>query len=437
MRQQNNTALYSGIFVFFAGITAAGMLIPRHHSLSLGLAYFSAFFVYFWLCQFPPSKWSVLTIGVAVRLLLFLTLPMLSDDIYRFIWDGKLLQNGLSPFAQLPSTIAGEGNFANGLNDELYQNLNSKDYFTIYPPLNQLIFWLGASIGGESWLTSANIIRVFLLVADVGSFFLLRKLLLHWKKDEALANWYFLNPLVILEGVGNLHFEVLVTAFLLLGLYLYHKQKSFPSGFSFGLAIATKLLPLIYLPALLLRKPFKSGLITVTSAVVLVAASFVPLIDEALLHSMTTSIGLYFQKFEFNASIYFLLREVGYWMTGYNVIGTLGPALSVITFLLIIGLAIIGRIKKWPIERIMLVSLTVYLLLATTVHPWYIIPLISLGILTGYRFPLIWSLLIFVTYFGYNQTGFELSAGWLVVEYTVVLSVLIIELFKKNHGTSS
>jgi len=224
----------------------------------------------------------------------------------------------------------------------------------------------------------------------------------------------------------------MVTTFLLLGLYFYHKHKAIMSGLSFGLAIATKLLPLIYLPALLFRKDFKSGFIIVSNAILLATISFVPLIDETLIHGMTTSIGLYFQKFEFNASIYFLLREVGFWVTGYNVIGTLGPTLSVITMILIIMQAIAGKLKRWPIEFILLSSLTIYLLLATTVHPWYIIPLISLGILTNYRFPLIWSLLIFVTYFGYNQTGFELSAGWLVVEYTVVLSVLIIELFLKK-----
>lgn len=437
MQQQHNTAQYTSIFILIAGISASGLLIPRHETLSLGAAYFSAFFGYFWLCKFPLTSSATFTVGLLSRLLLFIGLPMLSDDLYRFIWDGQLINNGMSPFAELPLTIAAKETMPSGLSYELYEQLNSKEYFAIYPPLNQFIFWLSAWIGNDNWLVSANVIRVFLLTGDLVSYVFIRKILKADHRDTQLSNWYWLNPLVILEGVGNLHFELLVVTFMVIGIFFFKQSSYWKSGVGFGLAIATKLLPLIYLPALLLRKDFKSGITTTLIAGILGIISFVPMIDAALIDSMSASLGLYFQKFEFNASIYFLIREIGFWVIGYNIIGTLGPALSMATLFGVLLIAWLGKKRQWRIEEIMLWSLTCYLLLATTVHPWYILPLIMLGVLTNYWFPIIWSLLIFVTYFGYTSTGFELSAGWLVLEYTVVFSVFIIETVQKSNAKNS
>ncbi|WP_421875912.1 glycosyltransferase 87 family protein [Marinoscillum sp.] len=437
MEQQNKTAVYTSIFVLFAGISAVGLLIPRHDSLPLGLAYSSAFFAYFWICQFPPSSTAVLSVGVLLRLLLFLGMPLLSDDVYRFIWDGQLLNEGLSPFEKLPADIAKSGVYPGGLSAELYQHLNSKEYFTIYPPVNQMLFWFSTWISGNSWLTAANIMRTVLLSADIGTFLLLRKLLTKLNHNPTLANWYFLNPLLIMEGVGNLHFEAIVSFFLVLGLLQWYRTRMGWSGLAIGMAVATKLLPLIYLPGLLLKSKLKHAILLTTAISSVIVFSFIILVDPHLIQSITSSLELYFQKFEFNASIYFLLREVGYWLVGYNVIGTLGPSLSIITFFTILLIAIIGKIKSWQMSTILMWSLTSYLLLATTVHPWYIIPLILLGILSGYWFPIIWSLFIFVSYFGYTNTGFELSSGWLVVEYVAVLSILAIEVYKKNHAKNT
>ncbi len=433
MPRQHNTAQYTCLFILVAGISTVGLLISRHDSLPLGLAYFSAFFGYFWLCQFPPSLKAMWGIGLFVRLLLFLGMPVLSDDIYRFIWDGQLLRAGVSPFAELPTQIAAGETLPPGLSHELYDHLNSKNYFTIYPPLNQWVFWLSAWIGHDHWLLSANVIRSILLLGDVATFFFLQQILRFHHRDAQLANWYFLNPLVMLEGVGNLHFEILVVTFLVMGIYFYYRGSFWKAGIGFGLAIATKLLPLIYLPAVLIHKRLKSGMVLAVVALALVVLSFVPMINAALRDSMASSLGLYFQKFEFNASIYYVIREVGFWVKGYNIIGTLGPALSIATLMGILAIACIGRFRQWAIAEIMLWSLSCYLALATTVHPWYILPLIALGVLSNYWFPMVWSALIFTTYFGYTSTGFEPSMGWLVLEYVMVFGLMVFEKVQKNN----
>lgn len=434
MQPRSKTAEFTSLFILAAGVSSIGLIIPRYESGTLFLAYSSAFMGYYWACRFPPTRGVSLTFGVALRLLLFFGLPSLSDDLYRFIWDGHLLHNGISPFAELPSHYNQSGHYPPGLGKALFDRLNSPEYFSVYPPLNQAIFWIAATVGGSNWLVSAGVIRAILLLADIGGFVYLRKLLIIKNKNPNLANWYFLNPLVMLEGVGNLHFEVLVIFFLVLGLYYWHQQKSISSGITFGLAIATKLLPLIYLPALLLKSNGRKGITLCATAVGVALASFLPLLSQTFISGMGHGLGLYFQKFEFNASIYYLLREIGFWMVGYNIIGSLVPWLSFITLTAIFGFCFIGWKHGWPLSLLMLLSLTIYLLLTTTVHPWYILPLIIFGILSGYSYPIVWSLMVFVTYFGYSKDGFELSLVWIVLEYVVVLISLTIDIYRKSYA---
>lgn len=433
MPKQDKTAVFAAIFIFFAGISATGLLIPRHHGWMLLFAYFSAFFAYFWLCKSEIKLHHLLAIGLAARLILFLGLPSLSDDLYRFIWDGTLLREGFSPYALLPAEYLTQG--IQGVDQQLYDQLNSQPYYSVYPPLNQLFFWISASIS-TSWLAQANVLRVVLLMADLGSVYFLYRLLQLHQKDLSVIGWFFLNPLLILEATGSIHFEGLVVFFLLLGLCAFEKNRMISSGIGLGLAAATKLLPLIFLPAIVIRKWFRDGATVGIVAGLVVSIGLIPFINSAILSGMQSSLGLYFQKFEFNASVYFLLREVGFWLKGYNLISILGPALSGITILGIVGLALRGQRRKWAVHKTMLFSLSLYLLLATTVHPWYILPLIALGLLSGFYYPIAWALMIFVTYFGYQEAGFELSAIWVVLEYGVVLSTFAIELIRSHEKSA-
>ncbi|MEQ9229236.1 MAG: hypothetical protein RIF46_01035, partial [Cyclobacteriaceae bacterium] len=81
--------------------------------------------------------------------MLFAT-PSLSDDFYRFIWDGRLLAHGIHPFAELPGFYLDPSLNIPGIDQSLFDNLNSKEYFTIYPPFAQLIFLISVLIFPKS-----------------------------------------------------------------------------------------------------------------------------------------------------------------------------------------------------------------------------------------------------------------------------------------------
>ncbi len=431
MPNQQQTGYYTFIGIYLIALFSIGNWFERYQSLPLVLSYFSAFLSYVFLLQKEEQTRLLFSAGIVARIFLFLSLPVLSDDLYRFIWDGTLLNNGIHPFEALPGTYLDQN--VEGITTELYEKLNSPNYFTIYPPLNQLLFWLSVVIGQGDWLVSANVIRLVLLVADIGSFYFLRKLLIHYNRAPKPAFWYWLNPLVVLEFTGNLHFEGLVIFFVLLGMYFFEKNKKWLSAVGFGLAIGTKLLPLIFLPFLFFKGLNQHKWIIAILAGIVGVLTLLPLLNETFIAAMSESLDLYFRSFEFNASMYFIAREIGFWIYGYNNIAQIGPLLSVISFVSILSISVIGVLKKWSIPQTLLFILTVYLLFTTTVHPWYILPLVAFGILSGFWYPIVWSILIFLTYIGYSESGFELPMYIIVIEYVVTGLALLVEMrYKKK-----
>lgn len=303
------------------------------------------------------------------RLLLLFALPQLSDDVYRFVWDGRLLANGFNPYLYLPGRIAGT-NMATGagLDQTLFRQLNSPNYFTVYPPLNQVMFGLAAWLSGGNLLWNVIYLRVPILLSEAGTLWLMTKLLRRLGRHPNLALLYGLNPLIIVELTGNLHYEAVMIFFVLLAVWWLVQNRLVTSAGALSLAIGTKLLPLLLLPLAVRYLGWRKGLFYAMLTSGLTALLFAPFASLELIRNVFSSINLYFQKFEFNASVYYVLRMIGYWIKGYNTIAQLGFWLSVTTTLSILWIAFRWR----PGTGQVLAALTIYFALATTVHPWYI-----------------------------------------------------------------
>ncbi|GHB53020.1 glycosyltransferase 87 family protein [Persicitalea jodogahamensis] len=377
-------------------------------------------------------------IGAAVVFRLFgmLHFPNLSDDVYRFIWDGRLLAHGYNPFLYLPSEILTTAiAFQAGLTEALFQKLNSPDYYTVYPPLLQGWFAAATTLGETEWAT-VFWLRLPIFLGELATLWLLYQLLNILGKDQTQAQrgvlLYALNPLAIVELVGNLHYEGLTICFLLAGLYFYLKQKQTSSATSLALAAGVKLLPLIFIPALLNKKDWEKSLKYVLTAGVVFLLPFLFFFNLTIIENISTSLDLYFRRFEFNASLYYLLRGIGTFVMGYNPIATIGPLLALVSISLILFFSWSKKLKLSLPER-WLFALTTYLLCATTVHPWYIVPLLALSVLSRFRFPIAWSALLPLTYVAYGQSGFQENLWVVAVEYLVVLGWLGWEL---SHNKS-
>jgi hypothetical protein len=161
---------------------------------------------------------------------------------------------------------------------------------------------------------------------------------------------------------------------------------------------------------------------------------FVPFYLPVGWGGMGSSLNLYFQRFEFNASLYYLLRQLGFWLSGYNQIALLGPLLA----LLPAALAAYLLLKRWGSSKLqslvpqLLLLWAVYLLCATTVHPWYIGTLVLLSSLCRSRFTLVWSVSSWLSYTAYTTVGVAEHPLLLVLEYAPVYTLFFWEMKKEQ-----
>jgi uncharacterized membrane protein len=260
-----------------------------------------------------------------------------------------------------------------------------------------------------------------------------------------------LNPFIIIELTGNLHFEGVMIFFLVWSLYLLHIGKWAWAGILLALSISVKLIPLIFLPLFfqwfLKRENSKtkeaSTLLNLIKLISFYAITigitlllFAPFYSSEFINNYSKTVALWFQTFEFNASIYYVARSIGYAFRGYNEIAIIGKITSIVVVLFVIGLTIFRKnISTKQLITAMLLGLSFYYFTATTVHPWYIATLLILSIFTKYRFPLVWSFVIILSYLAYiNLNKADKSENlWIIaLEYFVVYGVFIWEVFIKK-----
>ena len=422
------------VFVFVGCTIYLGWFAERSDSgalLAVMVLFFATYlFAMLWETA-PPALSFFIGIGILLRVLLLPSIPLLSDDVYRFLWDGHLLAAGINPFAELPRHYADTGFSIAGLTPDLFQRLNSPDYYTVYPPVAQWVNRLAVTIFPENIRGGAAVIRSVIVLCEVGNIYLILRLLRRFDLSSRVVLLYALNPLVIVELTGNLHFEAVLIFFFLSTIYLLSSgRKWFFAAFTMALSIASKLLPLLFFPLLIRRLGWKKFTTWAVVCGLICGLLFYPFVGGLLSQNFGQSLDLYFRKFEFNASLYYLARAVGYWKTGYNQIAEIGPALAVVSTSIILLIAVLEKKPDWRnFPCAALFAICAYLLCTTTVHPWYCALPLVLCLFTRYRFPILWSGLIWLTYLGYTADSYAENLLWTTVEYLAVIGYALWEIF--------
>ncbi|MCB2376697.1 hypothetical protein LGH70_03850 [Hymenobacter sp. BT635] len=410
---------------------------PRPYFGQLLACYLLAFAGYAWLLWRPlPLRYGLL-LALAGRLLWLPALPALSDDYHRFRWDGQLVAEGQNPYRYRPAEVRQQIDPSTAPEHRallaLYPRLNSPQYYSVYPPISQAVFAVASRLFPTSERGFVLVLRLCIILAETATAGLLLVLLRRFELPRQRAMLYLLNPLIIVELTGNLHFEALMICGLLAALWAFTHGRWVLSALALAGAVATKLLPLLLLPLLLRRLGGARflGYSAVTGLGLLLL--FAPFLSAELVQNLSRSLDLYFHKFEFNASIYYLLRALGYWQTGYNQIARLGTLLAVATGSIVVLLALTEKRPTWAsLPQALLFTLTGYFALATTVHPWYLTTLVALSVFSCYRYALVWSAVVPLSYAAY-QTAAYAENLWLVgLEYGVVSGVLLWELRNRN-----
>jgi hypothetical protein len=468
--------------------------LERTDLLKLVSLYAGLFFLFYKILQITKHNIKFLTWTAFVfRAVFLLSIPNLSQDFYRFIWDGRMILAGFNPYLYTVDYFSFIGPpIEQGMQLQAGMGDLNASHYSNYPPINQLYFVLAGLFAGKSILGSALVMRLVIIAADFGTLYFGKRLLEKLNIPAHHIFWYILNPFIIIELTGNLHFEGVMIFFLIWSLYLLHSGKWQLSAVIFALSVSVKLIPLIFLPLFYqwfinkktredeILKPRLPGgqevqddknvnviaiprtrekqsvsMNEITSSiiphndvlnrilkligfyliVVLVALiSFVPFYSTEFLNNYTQTVGLWFQNFEFNASLYYIARTIGYTFRGYNEIAIIGKYIALIVIVFILILAFFRR-NRSTIQLItaMLLVLSFYYFTATTVHPWYVATLLILSVFTKYKFPLVWSFVIILSYLAYGNTDNTENLWIIALEYVVVYGIFIWEVsFKKT-----
>lgn len=423
-----------------------GYELERSQFWLLFFSYTLAFGLSFYLYRSGIRLSYMILLSFLLKFIFLFSIPELSQDFYRFIWDGMLNNQGINPYLHLPKelmeshTIEKE-DFQRLLYDRMGE-LNASNYST-YPPIAQMVYTLSYAIGQSNLLLNIIVLRLFNIAAEIGIVWFGLKLLAHLKLPKSQILFFILNPLVILESTFNLHFEVVMLFFLALSFYYLYTSKVYLSALGLAGAIASKMLPLMFLPLLFPyfnkklkvfnREQILNYLKYIAILVICLIITYSFFWTPEILSKSFKTLSLYFTSFEFNASIYYALRGIGYWWTGYNQIEIIGTSLTIVTLLMILFLCFIHkRIDLQKLMNYMLFAATAYYLLSTTVHPWYLMLPLFLSLFTTYKYMLVWSWLVFLSYSGYKTHGVEENHLLITIEYVVVIGVMFLEFRKRD-----
>ena len=292
----------------------------------------------------------VILVAVVLRVPFFSTEPLLSDDIFRYVWDGRVQHAGINPYLYAPEEQ--ELAFLRDGHERNFARINNKDIPTIYPPFMQMAFFAATAVS-----TSVAWMKLFFVLADLALVFVLMQLLGALGLNPVRALIYAWSPLVIVEVAGSGHNDALAVLCLMAALSAIVHNRQSSSIFlltlcGMGKIVGFTLTPL-WLRSLSVRALFVMPLVWVLLALPYASAG-------SLAFRGLTQYGL---RWRGNDGLFHIL---------YHVTGSLDTAKIVIGAFLVTMVLVLVAMKANPLRSSYL-TLGAILLLTTTVHPWYLL----------------------------------------------------------------
>lgn len=276
--------VFLGLF-FFSGSFDYSASGARPILLVVGLLLVAAILAFLGLGfarQIPESQHKKLMavifgLAVSIRLVALFSTPILEIDYYRYIWDGKVVCEGVSPYRYSPAQVLESrvtldldlnrvANLAvrSESNHTILSRVHFENYTTLYPPVSQLIFAATMKVTPEAASVDFQVIamKIAMTLFDLGIMLLVWRLLFLARMHPGWLIAYAWNPLVIKEIANSGHLDSIAAFFLVLTLYLIVRYKLFPgtglsrwllvlAGLTLGLGVGAKLFPAVLFPAFL------------------------------------------------------------------------------------------------------------------------------------------------------------------------------------------
>ena len=162
----------------------------------------------------PTNRALLLIFGIGIMLRIYVLLfdPLLSTDVFRYIWDGRVQAAGINPYRYFP----GHDALAHLRDATIFPRINRADYaVTIYPPVAEFFFLIVTRIG-----ENVNVMRLALLGCEAVIVTLVILFLRRMERPTTRVVAYFWHPLPIWEIANNGHVDALAIALMMFGLWV-------------------------------------------------------------------------------------------------------------------------------------------------------------------------------------------------------------------------
>lgn len=412
-------------------VLSAGWLLDMLFLSQLGPpgrspALFAIFYVLgFWmmtlLVRTCPKQWPLKWVAVAAVLLgvigrmAFLDFPV-SNDLYRYIWEGYIQNHGFNPYRVAPNDPS-LNSLIQGDMCAIWQQINHKDLSAVYPPLAMILFRGLAAISATPAMFKYAMLAFDLLTLTT------LILIVKWsKKPPAHLFWYAANPLILVYVAGEAHLDIVQAAFLVVGLYFVNIKQPVAGFLILGSAVVSKYFAMVALPFVMQRSNLRAW-----PALAFAGLWFLPYMDN--LQSLFDSLTFFAGSMHFNDGLAEVLRLL------------LGK--SAFPALVLIFLSILVIIYLFEHESIYSVYLAVGALLVClpTLHPWYLVlmaPLMVLYPSRAWLYLMLASIAILPVLAIEYQTGVFREIKWLkFIEYLPFYGLLLYDVMHSKKRTSA
>ena len=371
--------------------------------------------------------------------------PSLSDDIYRYLFDGRNTAAGRNPYLQTPQEAADEpGSSALG------PLVNNPELYTIYLPTSQWVF-AGVALGGGSG-EPARAERVYRAVFVLFELAAIGGLLLALRRAGRSPWWvtlYAWHPLPITEIAGTGHQDAVGLALLMAAILVGEsKQGRRVLGTALWtslLALATLVKPVVLPVAAFLLKgrPWWSwaGSISVGALVCLVVAAPLWLShDLEPLRNLLATANRFTLKWAHFGSVYEPLlttieRLAPGWTNDQQEVLARRICAALVAVIIVWAWARAGRGGLWAGARTIFLAMV---LLSPAAHPWYL--LWALAMVPVAPSPTVWIATLTLP-FGYAVLGdvveWSLPVWVMVAAYAPVYGALLVDTAKRLKNRKS
>lgn len=392
----------------------------------------------------------IVVVGVVLRGIMLPSTPILEDDFHRYLWDGAVLANGISPYTYSPAQALQS---AHSTPDELRQlaeesgqvidRVNHPRLRTIYPPVAQAIFALSYFLAPWSLLAWRLVLALF----DAVTLILLVRILKDLNLPLILILIYWWNPVVIKEIFNSAHMDIIAVPFVLASVLLAGRHREIRAAGLMAVATAVKIWPIVLVPVLLssLRRNAARCARCLGLFVLVTLALYLPV----LLSRLDTASGFvaYGKEWEMNDALFMLiLWGVEYVLQVFSWNTALGhPITRCVVFAILVTW--IGWLNRHVPEhstelwrRCMLIVAAVFLL-SPTQFPWYYVWLVPFLVVSPHYSLLMLTVLLPLYYLRFAFKAhdavdiFDTYVVWL--EYLPVWALILREWVVARRSSAS